>query len=85
MLISPNGYEFKNKDGIAEKMNDLLSGKTSKTDASSMNQENQEVSPRVVKPKNDLPFKRRTLSIAGHEKRGYLNDKNLDSLQGDSI
>ena len=35
--------------------------------------------------KNDLPFKRRTLSIAvaGERKPSYLNQEGLDSLQGD--
>ena len=35
LLISPNGYEFANKNGIAEKVNDLISGPSIKTDTSS--------------------------------------------------
>lgn len=35
MLISPNGYEFANKNGVAERVNDLISGPSIKTDTSS--------------------------------------------------
>lgn len=73
LLISPNGYEFANRNGVAERVNDLISGPSILTDTSSRRGNGSSLlSPKV---KNDLPFKRRTLSIAvaSDKKASYLN------------
>ena len=63
-MISPNGYHFKNKYGIYEQVND------------SLNQTGfRESSPSIMRKtkKSDLPFRRRTLSIAVGSEKGRLN------------
>jgi hypothetical protein len=65
---------------------DLISGPSIKTDTSSRQGGNGYGSAmQSPKAKHDLPFKRRTMSIAvtGEKKPSYLNREGLDSLQGD--
>jgi hypothetical protein len=83
MVISSKGYRFTNREGMTGRYDDVNAlGQTMRTEASSEYQPDQMEKCSWARPRvAELPFKRRTLSIAAageqHKKPMHLNERNL--------